>query len=318
MMPIGARLAPRLSAAVILLLCTLGCGGKKTPTEPVPTDSQYNIEIRFYGPEPSAQVKAAFEAAQARIQKMVTADLAATRIDLDLSGSKSCNVPAQMHESVDDLVIYATVKTIDGVGQVVASSGPCLVRSTTQLPVVGTMEMDVDDLNQLANTGRLDAVVLHEMLHVLGFGTIWEQVNPKRVTGTNTDDARFTGPAATQACAAAGGASVCASSVPVESCVGIPNCGTGTRDSHWRETVFRTELMTGFIEARNVKMPLSAMSILSLADLGYSVTTADADPYQVPAAALRMQEPTEPLPVWENMRRPVFQVTPEGRITQTH
>ena len=45
--------------------------------------------------------------------------------------------------------------------------------------------------------------------------------------------------------------------VPVEN-----NGGPGTADSHWRETLFRNELMSGFIAASN--NPLSRLTVGSL------------------------------------------------------
>jgi hypothetical protein len=63
-------------------------------------------------------------------------------------------------------------------------------------------------------------------------------------------------------------------------------CGTaGTRDAHWREKiscrsntpVFGAELMTGFIEAPGVPMPLSKMTIAAMQDPGYQVDYSQAD-----------------------------------------
>jgi Leishmanolysin len=63
--------------------------------------------------------------------------------------------------------------------------------------------------------------------------------------------------------------------VPVEN-----TGGPGTADSHWRETVFRNELMSGFIaEPGN---PLSRMTVASLGDLGYEVDLEAAEPYVLP------------------------------------
>lgn len=311
-----ARSALRLGVLLILAVIASSCG-HKSPVAPPPADTTYSIEIRYYGPDPSPQVRAAFETARLRIESMITADLPATKVNnVNLTDANTCGVPATVNETIDDLVIYATVKTIDGVGKVQASSGPCLVRSTGKLPVIGRMEMDVDDLTLLASTGRLNAVVLHEMLHVLGFGTIWDQVSPVRLSGAGSDDPRFNGPLAIQACTSAGGSSICAAGVPVESCVGIAQCGTGTRDSHWREPIFRAELMTGFIEATNVPMPLSAMTIQSLADLGYSVNVAAADAYKIPGTAIRLSSSSETFEPWEVTRRPSFQVSPDGVLSR--
>ena len=63
--------------------------------------------------------------------------------------------------------------------------------------------------------------------------------------------------------------------VPVEN-TGLP----GTRDSHWRESLFKNELMSGFIAAPN--NPLSKMTAASLKDLGYVVNMDAAEAYSLP------------------------------------
>lgn len=310
------RARSALNGALPLILGLIGAGcHKKGPTETA-VDNSYNIEIRYYGPEPSAQTRAAFETARLRIEAMITADLIASKINnINLTDNNTCGVPVTVNETVDDLIIYVTVKTIDGIGKVLASSGPCLVRSAGKLPVIGKMEMDVDDLSLLANSGRLNPVVLHEMLHVLGFGTIWDQVMPPRLTGAGGDDPRFTGPLAIQGCTSVGGSAICAAGVPVESCLNLNQCGTGTRDSHWREPIFRTELMTGFIENTNVPMPLSVITIQSFADLGYTVDPAVADTYKIPGTAIRLADDSvTEQPAWETTRRPSLQVSADGTV----
>src|SRR5690606_3350133 len=59
--------------------------------------------------------------------------------------------------------------------------------------------------------------------------------------------------------------------------------GSGTRLSHWRESVFGAEVMTGWINAGF--NPLSAITIAALRDMGYGVTLDVADPFTVGAAA---------------------------------
>ena len=55
--------------------------------------------------------------------------------------------------------------------------------------------------------------------------------------------------------------------------------------SHWKESVYDGELMTGYLEPRGKKMPLSAMTIGALADLGYEVDLSKADGFTVRAPA---------------------------------
>src|SRR5262249_58958527 len=71
---------------------------------------------------------------------------------------------------VDDLLIDAAGAPIDGVGGVLAESGPDALRRGSQLPYHGTMTFDSADLASLEANGELFDVVLHEMGHVLGIG----------------------------------------------------------------------------------------------------------------------------------------------------
>ena len=69
---------------------------------------------------------------------------------------------------------------IDGVGGVLAQSGPTMTRSTTSngkamqdagISISGTMEFDIADSAAGFKDGSLLTVVTHEMGHVLGIGT---------------------------------------------------------------------------------------------------------------------------------------------------
>ena len=60
-------------------------------------------------------------------------------------------------------------------------------------------------------------------------------------------------------------------SIPLEK-----NGGSGTAGSHWAESVFGDELMTGYA---NTSMPVSKMTIGAIQDLGYTVDYSKADFY---------------------------------------
>ena len=87
------------------------------------------------------------------------------------------------------------------------------------------------------------------------------------LSGAGTSDPFFTGTSGRQGFSAVGGNAYVGNAVPVEN-VG----GAGTADSHWRESVLNTELMTGYISPPGVRMPLSLVTIGSLEDLGYTIT----------------------------------------------
>lgn len=62
--------------------------------------------------------------------------------------------------------------------------------------------------------------------------------------------------------------------------------GDGTRDSHWAESVFDRQVMTGFIEQTGTFMPLTRITIASMADLGYTVDLTAADSFSLMVALL--------------------------------
>lgn len=286
-------LMPRTLARTLALAGTLALlpliGGCKESTSPAAqNDTTFDIELRWVGTKPTGTVASAFDAAVTRIEQIILNDLQAAKVGsketpFDLTKcSASMTGTTAIDEVIDDLVIYAKVEPIDGVGKTLGSAGPCLTRVTGGLTVVGIMRFDSADLTDLANKGRLNAVVLHEMLHIVGVGTLWRRRGILADSGLAT--VRVTGPLAATACVNDhGGTKACqGGAVPAENCLDLDaslTCGTGTIDSHWKESVFQGELMTGYLQTTN---PLSKMTIQSLADLGYIVSLTSAEPYTVP------------------------------------
>jgi hypothetical protein len=134
------------------------------------------------------------------------------------------------------------------------------------------MQFDEADINSLGNGGSLQDVITHEMLHVLGVGTFWNMEG--LLSNYNTATVGYMGTGGVSGCRTTGGTSSCAITVPVEN-----TGGAGTANSHWRESIFGSELMTGYANAG--PMPFSIMTVRSLADIGYTVNTAGADPYSI-------------------------------------
>jgi len=243
---------------------------------PPPSDNGY-VQIRWIGTPPSASVMAAFEAQRIRINGLFKSFSGVTPTDLSIPANYCQTGAPAMSETVPGVVIYAQVTTIDGVGNILGSAGPCLVRTGTLLPIVGSMMFDVADMNSMAANGTLGGVVLHEMMHILGFGTIWGPGGQNEVAFPGGSDPRFLGVTG-QAAYAALGATDAATGVPVEN-----TGGSGTRGSHWRESVFRTELMTGWADGT---LPMSRVTIGALKDFGYDVDLNKADPFSFSASLL--------------------------------
>ena len=238
----------------------------------------FRIELVFATEMTSAQ-ESTFRDATKRWMSI----LAETELrDLELNGTVDCGGEyEQSVGTIDDLMIVAAVVEIDGPGGTLGRAGPCWIRRDTGLPFFGLMEFDVADLERLENNGTMRPVILHEMGHVLGIGTLWEQHfdllrNPS--SANEALDTHFAGRLAIEAFDSAGGVGYTGGGkVPVEN-----RGGPGTRNSHWRASVFGNELMIGYLGRTR---PLSAITIQSLADLGYTVDASQANAYRLPDAA---------------------------------
>jgi Leishmanolysin len=286
--------------------------------------SDFTVDLRFFGPAMPPEAAAAFNDAAARIRAAITGDIPDINIPLLTSNAgidiSDCGPTGVIvNELVDDVLIYATVVPIDGVGKILASAGPCVRRTaaTGGFTIVGVMRFDVDDIAGLVSTGRLNDIVLHEMMHVVGFGTNWGGTKAL-LLGAGTADPRFTGPLAGGACSGAGGSVICATGVPVENCTNCP----GTADAHWRESIFDTELMTGFAEAPGVAMPFSNITIQSMADEGYVVNPAAADPFLLNGGPVASRQQRSNVMTgadaqqWEIVVKPSLEISRAGIIRQ--
>ena len=225
------------------------------------TDSPFTLEVRFLGGLTETQ-QAAFRTAADQWVRVIVGDLPDILVDGEL---------------VDDVLILAQGKAIDGVGKILGQAGPSRLRPSgigagSLLPAKGRMTFDSADLASMEQKGTLIDVITHEMGHVLGIGTIWQDSD--LLEGAGTQNPQFTGEGAMAEYGELRGGGG-PRPVPVEN-----TGGPGTADSHWRESVFRNELMTGFVSTAG--SPLSRMTVASLADLGYTVDLDAADPYELP------------------------------------
>ena len=229
----------------------------------------FTITLRFINPPTTAQ-RAFFEAAAARWEGIITGDVPNTTGTIPARSCGNSFKTPSFNGDVDDVLIDVLLQPIDGPGAILGAAGPCLVRNADFLTLYGIMFFDTADLDFLAQFGIFDEVVVHEMGHVLGIGSLWN-FGRSLLQGANTNDPRFVGPQGIAGYHEVGGRGI---SIPVEE-----GFGPGTRLSHWDEETFDKELMTGFIGTKGA--PLSVMTIGSLGDLGYQVSDATADKYQV-------------------------------------
>ena len=182
------------------------------------------------------------------------------------------------------VTINATIGPDDGIGGTLAYAGPTYVWNQQYtngyvISAEGDIFFDSADLPQLENNGSFSDVILHEMAHVLGFGTLWEAngvyiTGSGQYTGANALSAwqtEFNQPNATY--------------IPVEL-----EGGPGTAEGHWNENYggggftgivnsaqddITSELMTGWLNAPSF---ISNTTLMSFADIGYKVAPIPLPP----------------------------------------
>lgn len=236
--------------------------------------SGYNITIVFEGANWTDDLQQAFLDAADYLSTLILGDL--TDITADFGDGQGVR-------TIDDLEITASLDNIDGPGGILGQAGPQFYRTADFMPITGQMQFDMADAQVLYDdealngSGLWSTTVLHEMLHVLGFGTMWELQGLITNIGTEADpDWRFTGANAMYEYEAAfrheyANDPNAAFGVAVESDTGNP----GTDRGHWDEAIFGDEIMTGFADSGAF---LSNLTIAALEDMGYQTTYSASPP----------------------------------------
>lgn len=255
---------------------------------PAPDDSLYNITLRFVTDNLTEAQQAVFEDAADRWGTIITEDLANIE-NFSLPESASFPDTGAVEGTLDDLLIDVAFNDLDGPSGLLGRAGPRLIRSGPDAPlsIYGTMEFDISEFGEggfFDDQQQYEDVIVHEMGHVLGIGTLWELTGntegiinpgdpgfpdgpPTVAPGApNPDyDPRFTGLGAVteyQTLLEDAGK-------PTEATAPIANTGgPGNYNGHWRELTFGNELMTPYAGGTEL---LSRMTAASLGDIGYTV-----------------------------------------------
>lgn len=209
--------------------------------------TSFNIEIIFNGTW-TVDLQQAFIDAADLISSIITGDITNVRFRKD---------------RIDDIKIEAELVDIDGpgdeTGNILGQAGPTSARLSSNLPATAIMEFDIYDAETYDSQFLFNDIVFHEMMHSIGFGTMWDAMG--LVDDPNGDQSLllFTGANAT---AENGG-----SNVLIET-----DGGPGTAGGHWDETAFTNEIMTGYIDDPNY---LSTISVAAIEDMGYETIYGD-------------------------------------------
>lgn len=246
----------------------------RATTAPGNDRGRFNITLQYVTPITERQEKV-FNSAAARWERIIIGDIPS--VTGTLPSAFHGFPPVVQNETIDDVIIEVALSPIDGRGGTLGMAGPRFIRNASGLPVSGVMLFDIADLDFLEQLDLFEDVIVHEIGHVLGVGTIWNSFGRTLREGLASDPF-FNGKTANVHWNAVGGIGL----LPIEN-IG----GGGTRGSHWRESFLRNELMTGFL---NLGVnPLSRITAGSMGDLGYR-TAVVGERYELPSINARISE----------------------------
>jgi len=194
--------------------------------------------------------------------------------------------PFAQQISAGPIIVDAGVFAIDGVGGTLAQAGPnsgFTDNSGFFLPDAGELEFDSADIATLAAQGNLQDIIIHELGHVLGFGTTWELNGVyDSDTSSATSVGQYTGDLGLAAYNAEFGLNE--SFIPIEN-----DFGPGTADGHFDEEFFgvalnsnptvaaggrfgpnQSEILTGVFNP-NIPATFSVTTLATFQDIGFNV-----------------------------------------------
>jgi hypothetical protein len=248
----------------------------------VPSEKvKFDISLRFIN-EPTARQREVFESAVSRWEKIIVRD-EPDFTGVTLPNYNNSGILIGADEVLDDVIIEVVLEPIDGPGAVLGSAGPRFIRLPEETTITGVMRFDTADLETLEAANQFENVILHEMGHVLGIGTLWQRKGLLVINSfEQAIDPDYLGQRGNHFWKTMRGEGL----LPIEGAFfrpdGTPFVRPGTSYGHWDEGVLFNELMTGFLNG-GVDNPLSRITSGSMQDLGYGVAPR-GEQYSLPSA----------------------------------
>ena len=241
---------------------------------PRETTGGFNITLEF-GEGFNEQWRKAIAHGAARWEQVVVADYADRFAEISRCGSL-----VGRREMIDDLLIRVEWRSLPG--QYLGGAQVCNVVSESGFPAgrpnAGMLLLNPHRFNseQVEDFVEADRVIKHEIGHILGVGTVWDDTGYLKL---DMDRPEFVGPKATDAfkrimpARAASAESRGVDGVPVED-----------DGSHWRSSAYSVDgVDRTYIVLSDIMLPTSnglyitELTIGALEDLGYAVDYSQAD-----------------------------------------
>ncbi|WP_288402911.1 excalibur calcium-binding domain-containing protein [uncultured Deinococcus sp.] len=256
----------------------------------------FTVEVRFVGKVPSAAQQATVRAAAARVSKLIASPFVPVTLPGD---AEACDkgLPA-VRGRVDHFFVFVRVLPLDE--DLYAEAWPCDLHDGSYLPVYGAVSLNARGLGDLSAADLTDTMI-HETLHALGVGTLWEA--DARVSLSGASDERslvtrsagrfyYTGARGVAAYRALGGRG---DRIPLDADAG-----------HWAGSTVCSEILSGDAGDYTGRVnPVSPITLGALEDLGYRVNRAAASPYTLPLHGCGVQSAPAPAKATPPDRRPV-------------
>ena len=237
-----------------------------------PSVEKFDIDLIFTSNVDSAQ-RAVVEAMRDTLEAIVRG----TEFpDIQMPATVECGgVSVDGLGVVDDIAVIVDVPYIDGtstrentIRNTFALQQVCYRTTEHDFPVLSMIELDRDDIRTLLSDEEFRELVLHELLHSMGFESTTFG-NLGLVIRGEYNLPYFIGESAIAAFVSAGGAQYRSDMVPLQS-----------DGSHWTVGLLKRETMGTHSTLNQPK--LSAITLQALADMGYTVDLRFAEPFQLP------------------------------------